>query len=114
MCLCSVGKFQGACWPLVESILECTGTKRGASESLCDYGALRDYLLACCQGKHGGMLDKPGRNPDFYHTCYALSGLATLQKQRNGEDVDCLESNHPLLNVSFNAEQKARSYFAKK
>lgn len=28
---------------------------------------------------HGGLLDKPGRPRDFFHTCYALSGLSVAQ-----------------------------------
>ncbi|CAH8845609.1 unnamed protein product [Trichobilharzia szidati] len=27
----------------------------------------------------GGLIDKPGKNPDPYHTCYALSGLSLAQ-----------------------------------
>lgn len=41
--------------------------------------ALQEYILICCQYKFGGLIDKPGRMPDFYHTCYALSGLSIAQ-----------------------------------
>ena len=27
-----------------------------------------------------GLRDKPGKRPDFYHTCYCLSGLAVSQQ----------------------------------
>ncbi|CAH8675380.1 hypothetical protein MS3_00003736 [Schistosoma haematobium] len=27
----------------------------------------------------GGLIDKPGKNPDAYHTCYSLSGLSVAQ-----------------------------------
>ncbi|RKP22467.1 terpenoid cyclases/protein prenyltransferase alpha-alpha toroid, partial [Syncephalis pseudoplumigaleata] len=40
--------------------------------------ALRDYMLYCCQYLRGGLIDKPGKQPDFYHTCYGLSGLAVV------------------------------------
>lgn len=35
----------------------------------------------CCQNPRntGGMVDKPGKSPDLYHTCYALSGLSAAQ-----------------------------------
>lgn len=33
----------------------------------------------CCQTVKGGLRDKPGKQPDFYHTCYCLSGLAAAQ-----------------------------------
>ena len=37
--------------------------------------ALRNWILVCCQLVEGGFRDKPGVRPDYYHTCYALSGL---------------------------------------
>lgn len=40
---------------------------------------LQEYLLMCCQDNSGGMRDKPGKSRDYYHTCYALSGLAIAQ-----------------------------------
>lgn len=46
---------------------------------LFDQTALQDYLLICAQPERGGMRDKPGKEPDFYHTCYCLSGLAVAQ-----------------------------------
>ena len=39
-------------------------------------GGLEDWILLCCQLGEGGLRDKPGTNPDYYHTCYALSGLS--------------------------------------
>lgn len=41
--------------------------------------ALQRYLLHCSQQIEGGMRDKPGKGRDFYHTCYALSGLSVAQ-----------------------------------
>ena len=32
--------------------------------------ALQGWLLLCCQLKHGGLQDKPGKGRDHYHTCY--------------------------------------------
>ena len=76
---------------------------------LFDQGALQEYILVCCQviiqwvldqiilqvynldymkfmswklnikDHRGGLLDKPGKSRDFYHTCYTLSGLALAQ-----------------------------------
>lgn len=46
---------------------------------LFDSRALQEYLLICCQNLHGGLLDKPGRHRDFFHTCYTLSGLSVAQ-----------------------------------
>ena len=41
--------------------------------------ALQRYVLYCCQSPQGGLLDKPGKTRDFYHTCYCLSGLSLSQ-----------------------------------
>ncbi|XP_022651789.1 protein farnesyltransferase subunit beta-like isoform X3 [Varroa jacobsoni] len=41
--------------------------------------ALQEYILACCQAPNGGLIDKPGKPADYYHTCYALSGLSIAQ-----------------------------------
>lgn len=45
--------------------------------------ALQEYILICCQYKFGGLIDKPGKPPDFYHTCYTLSGLSIAQHSDN-------------------------------
>lgn len=54
---------------------------------------LQAYVLLCCQpalrrwdsenrilsvSPEGGLCDKPGCAPDYYHTCYALSGLSIV------------------------------------
>jgi len=42
--------------------------------------ALQRYILHCAQNLEGGGLrDKPGKSRDFYHSCYALSGLSISQ-----------------------------------
>ncbi len=61
----------GGCWPLVECALNTYG--------LWDRKALQDYILVCAQGEYGGLRDKPGKNADFYHSCYVLNGLSTSQ-----------------------------------
>ena len=40
---------------------------------------LQMWLLLACQ-EASGLRDKPGKSPDFYHTCYCLSGLAVAQQ----------------------------------
>lgn len=52
--------------------------------SLFNRVALQEYVLLAAQregtGKDGGGLrDKPGKNPDLYHTCNNLSGLSIAQ-----------------------------------
>ena len=58
-----------------------------------DIQRLRHYVLGACQGENGGLKDKPGKHCDFYHTCYALSGLAVLKADPQ------LQPTHPLYNV---------------
>lgn len=42
--------------------------------------ALQRYILHCAQNlEGGGMRDKPSKSRDFYHSCYALSGLSIAQ-----------------------------------
>jgi hypothetical protein len=42
--------------------------------------ALQRYILHCGQQLEGGGLrDKPGKSRDYYHSCYALSGLSIAQ-----------------------------------
>lgn len=48
-------------------------------DHLFDERALQEYILFCCQGPSGGLIDKPGKMPDVYHTCYTLSGLSIAQ-----------------------------------
>lgn len=73
----------GGVFPLLDAQLNGT-TSELASDvpiELYDRGALQEYLLVAGQPetKRGGMRDKPGKNPDYYHTCYCLSGLSTAQ-----------------------------------
>jgi protein farnesyltransferase subunit beta len=42
--------------------------------------ALQKYILHCGQQTdNGGLRDKPGKSRDYYHSCYALSGLSIAQ-----------------------------------
>jgi protein farnesyltransferase subunit beta len=42
--------------------------------------ALQLWILRCCQVPgRGGLRDKPGKSPDYYHSCYCLSGLSSAQ-----------------------------------
>ena len=46
--------------------------------SLCNHLKLQMYILLCCQNENGGLIDKPEKSADLYHTCYVLSGLALM------------------------------------
>jgi protein farnesyltransferase subunit beta len=71
--------------------------------------ALQTYLLVCAQAP-SGMRDKPDKNPDFYHTCYCLSGLSLAQydytddyqaipSQIVGPETNRLPPTHPVHNL---------------
>ncbi|KAF3939902.1 hypothetical protein ABW19_dt0200260 [Dactylella cylindrospora] len=73
----------GGCWSLVEAAVNGresakTGLDSNAG-SLWSRKALIRYILTCCQGPHGGLRDKPGLRPDYYHTNYVLIGLSAAQ-----------------------------------
>jgi protein farnesyltransferase subunit beta len=98
--------------------------------------ALQKYVLCCCQNvKGGGLLDKPGKWPDFYHSCYCLSGLSISQHiytrdvaalggyvLRTGEggeepfvigaDSNLLVATHPIYNIRFTSVKKIIDYFS--
>lgn len=51
--------------------------------------ALRRYILNCCQSdERPGFRDKPGKNPDFYHTNYVLLGLAYTESSFSYKDIE--------------------------
>ncbi|CAG8558918.1 9604_t:CDS:10 [Ambispora leptoticha] len=80
----------GGLFPLIEAILTRRQFERRniageedlakfIAQPLFDQEALQVYILAACQSPGGGLMDKPYLNPDFYHTCYCLSGLSSSQ-----------------------------------
>ncbi|CAG8817841.1 1718_t:CDS:10 [Gigaspora margarita] len=72
----------GALFPILEIIMTRQQLKKNDAKckELDEYiEALQEYLLIACQYHKGGLIDKPKRSPDYYHTCYCLSGLSTSQ-----------------------------------
>ena len=68
---------------------------------LFDHGALQEYLIICCQDTRGGLIDKPGKSRDFYHTCYTLSGLAVAQNLPNGCQAVLGDHMNLLVSIFF-------------
>lgn len=70
---------------------------------LFDSSALQRYVLVCCQFPSGGLVDKPGKFPDYYHTCYCLSGLSVAQHSLNpkcfGAPANMLVPVNPVYNI---------------
>jgi protein farnesyltransferase subunit beta len=86
--------------------------------------ALQGFILLCCQVLDGGLRDKPGKSPDYYHTCYCLSGLTQAQSSASyrinappppkavlGPYTNLLEPVHPLCNIDLNKYKDAVRYF---
>ncbi|TGZ76028.1 hypothetical protein CRM22_000049 [Opisthorchis felineus] len=99
----------GALFPVIEELLDLSDDPALLTdETLFNASALQEYILLCCQKVSytrpglsipipgdaekghpelsdsrvegdGGLIDKPGKNADCYHTCYALSGLSIAQ-----------------------------------
>ena len=77
--------------------------------------ALQLWILQACQGLKGGLRDKPGKPPDFYHTCYCLSGLSSAQHAGGwvlGPPENQLRQADGLCNVLSERLAHARAYFA--
>jgi protein farnesyltransferase subunit beta len=75
---------------------------------------LQQYILLCCQCKEGGLVDKPRKNRDHYHTCYALSGLSVAQDGGNvvfGAPANKLRDTDPVYNVQRDKLQRAMAHF---
>ncbi|KAF8781651.1 protein farnesyltransferase subunit beta-like [Argiope bruennichi] len=113
--------WQGGSFPLVHRLLNKTDPENmDMSCWLFNQKALQEYLLISCQAPHGGLIDKPGKTRDYYHTCYALSGLSVAQHFHNGikgyETVighynNELIPTHPIYNICVPTAIQAIQYF---
>lgn len=90
-----------------------------AQNWLFNQAALTSYLLCCCQDTSGGMLDKPDKRRDYYHTCYCLSGLSVAQNTfSNNADASVIGNDaenkvkpiHPVFNINLQAIESLKHY----
>lgn len=75
---------------------------------------LQMWLMLACQ-EPSGLRDKPGKSPDFYHTCYCLSGLAVAQQCSGrvlGQTANSLRVTDVCVNVLPEKLAFARRRFA--
>lgn len=89
---------------------------KGRSPLLYNAPALQLWLLKCCQASKGGMRDKPGKPPDYYHTCYCLSGLSASQHFGGtvlGSPSNKLVKADPLCNVIEHRLTEALEYLSR-
>ncbi|ETB57427.1 hypothetical protein YYC_04325 [Plasmodium yoelii 17X] len=102
---------------------KCQNKFAGNTNILFNMNYLRLYLLLCSQSNKGGMKDKPKEKTDYYHTCYALSGLALVEnyllthKQYfedtyNVENINKLNKIHILYNITVQKVYKSYNYFS--
>lgn len=106
--------WQGSIFPMIYTSLMKEG--REFREPLFDNRALQEYILICCQCPNGGLLDKPGKKRDIFHTCYTISGLSIAQHFLNenhilGPNSNQVEITHPLHNIRIDFVLKATRYF---
>ncbi|XKL67204.1 hypothetical protein PGB90_010624 [Kerria lacca] len=89
--------WQGGIFPIIYSVLYSQNGENGEiDEHLFNQRALQEYILICCQHPAGGLLDKPQKTRDIYHTCYTLSGLSIAQHLSN-EKTDVIGVRDNLL-----------------
>ncbi|KAI4469004.1 geranylgeranyl transferase type beta subunit [Holotrichia oblita] len=109
--------WQAASFPLLHKFL----TEQDGCEPedvLFNRAALQEYILICCQHYDGGLLDKPGKPRDTYHTCYTISGLSIAQHSLNGKlyilgtQNNKVAETNPIFNIKPHLAMKAVSYFS--
>ncbi|KAK1160470.1 protein farnesyltransferase subunit beta-like [Acipenser oxyrinchus oxyrinchus] len=130
------GGFQGRCNKLVDGcysfwqagllplLHRALHTQGDSSLSMTNWmfhqEALQEYILLCCQNPSGGLLDKPGKSRDFYHTCYCLSGLSIAQHFGSreihhevivGKEENRLAPTHPVYNICPDKVAQAVQHF---
>ena len=127
----------GGCWAIVEA------AARPESKGLWNRDALARYILSAAQFSKGGLVDKPGKRPDAYHTCYNLAGLSATQHVYTYDETapassdalgapynwtcqslypssqiweadDAINEVHPVFVIPFKAARESREYFAGK
>ncbi len=113
--------WQAGVFPLIHLIMSKEGNDALSAEKwMFDQGALQEYLLICCQSPGGGLIDKPGKPRDYYHTCYCLSGLSVAQhfhrgrlavKHVIGDPENEVKPTHPVYNIGLDAAISAQQYF---
>ncbi|VDP08311.1 unnamed protein product [Soboliphyme baturini] len=113
--------WQAACFPAMHKMFIKDDPKKYASlQWIFDSQALQNYILICCQYPLGGLIDKPGKNRDYYHTCYNLSGLSIAQHfdmEGNvasfvvGSDSNKLVENDAIYNITLRRSKEAQCYF---
>ncbi|KAK9886559.1 hypothetical protein WA026_017486 [Henosepilachna vigintioctopunctata] len=98
--------WQGAAFTLIHNLLD-----NPPQHYLFDNRALQEYILICAQHSNGGLIDKPGKHRDEYHSCYVLSGLSIAQHfnsdyQILGNSRNEVACTHPVYNIRVDLLKK--------
>lgn len=111
----------GGLFPLIqEALADLNDDALDFGGWLFDQVAAQEYVLLSCQKLAGGIIDKPGRSADPYHSCYALSGLSVAQHFLFGKFEDdevvggaanLVRPTVPIHNISPESVQSASDFF---
>lgn len=114
--------WQAGAMPMIQGILSKNDESSVMTEIdswLFNSRALQEYILIYCQSPNGGLIDKPGKTKDLYHTCYTLSGLSIAQNQPSktsgsivGSPRNLLKAVHPTFNIELEKLKSASLYFS--
>lgn len=121
------GFWIGGLSPLLQLIVRSQG-QVNHSVKIFDEEKLQQYLLIIAQEETGGFKDKPGKQVDYYHTNYSLSGLSILEHNYefsqdktfslafqidiNKEEEDNFTNPiHPVFGIPINFVKKCHEYF---
>ena len=113
----------GALFPLLDLLFAARPHSQLTTTAGSGYDelALQRYILLAGQSMTGGLRDKPGKGPDLYHTCYALSGLSMAQWGRAGGvsaglvaggEGNRVRRMNPLYNVPIEDAERALEWAA--
>lgn len=108
--------WQSGSLPLIDAILRKEGKLSNTDYWLFNQQALQEYILLCCQHPDGGLLDKPEKDPDLYHTCYVLSGLSLAQNSPHPwiigpPRLNTVKVINPVYNLEMSCFSTAMKYF---
>jgi len=116
--------WQGGAFPLISMVLNKEMHDEGIQEVapggswLFDQMGLQQYVLIAGQSEYGGLRDKPKKGSDYYHTCYALSGLSGAQHSNAsvptvyGSEENLLRPTDSIHNVCSDKVEKMLQYFS--
>lgn len=120
-------KLVDACYSFWVGASLCLVECASGVTSLFNRKALLSYILDCCQEESGGLRDKIGKSPDFYHTNYTLCGLSIGEHTYSCEKVDAYGFQtadntdgcaytvaiNPVFGLPMGSAEKCRQHFEK-